>query len=238
MNNQSASSPSFRHRIAPLYGDGEILYNIPRSKLWRSFFDRKTSTTMIILREFLRIKLAMCSFAGSVLFRYRYGGRTIGIMLTIFTFLMIAGWNSNYLYLIAKPLFPFTAPLFPLFVEVSFWQDFFLEDIRSIPMVVYSGIYLCAALFHTGCVYFGYGDQLEPTKRGTSLLHHFFLKYHGVSEYYVQAVIEPLILGAIAAFLWFVIEDRTFALFLAFSGLTLFLQEVIDRAAQMRHRTG
>lgn len=222
-------------RIAPLYGDGELLLTIRDSRLLQSFFN-KDNTLKLLVTELLRLKLAMFSFAVGAIFRHRYGGRTVGLFLSVLTILMCMGLNSDFLYLPVKPFFPFIAPFFPVFVDTQFWQEFIFEDIQSTALFYYTWIFLLASLFHTGCIYFGFGNADDPTKRGDSIIYHAFFRYTLVSEYMVQAVFEPVITALVACIFWFLVEDKLFALFLAISALSQMLQEVLDKAYQTRLR--
>lgn len=234
MNNLGAPSTSSRFRIAPLYGDAEILLTLWRTDFWKQLFTKNSHSWMVVLREFFKLKLAMLSFSTNALFRYKFGSRTVGLVLSILATLMIVGWNSSYLYVIAKPIFPFTAGFFVPFKDASFWHNLILDDIYSTPMLYYTCAFLTLALVHSISIWFGFGNNDDPTKRGNSIIYAVFFKYTRVSEFFVQAVLEPVVICLTAGCLWYFTEEKVFALFLATSGLSTLVQEILDRAYQTR----
>src|SRR5690606_38168878 len=125
-------------RTAPLYGDGEILLKISQSVFWKELFKKNGKAGSMLVNELLKFKWAMLCFATTALFRYRYGNRTVGVLLSVCSILMLIAVNSNYLFWIAKPFFPFTAPFFIPFTDQHFWQELIFEDIHSRAFFYYS----------------------------------------------------------------------------------------------------
>ncbi len=221
-------------RTAPLYGDGEILLKISQSPFWKELFKKKGQAGIMLVGELLKFKWAMLCFATGALFRYRYGNRAVGVLLSVCSILMLVAVNSSYLYWITKPFFPFTAAFFIPFKGLQFWQELFFADIHSKPFLYYTCLFSVASLFHSISIWMGLGNNEDPTKRGDSIIYHLFFRYSRISEYIVQAVIEPALIGIAAALSWYVAGDGTMAIFLAVSGCGLFLQEVLDKASRYK----
>ncbi|MBL7681771.1 MAG: hypothetical protein JNK00_00305 [Flavipsychrobacter sp.] len=223
-------------RVAPLYGDGEILLSLAQSKFWSSLMNKNEKSWLILVRELFRIKFAILAFLTGAIFRYGYGSRTIGFILSILSTLMLIGYNSTYLFWVAKPFFPFTAAFFIPFVDLKFWQELVVTDIHSTGLFYYTCLFAAVSLFHSLSIYLGFGNSNDPTKRGNSIIYMLFFRYTRVPEYLVQGIMEPVIIGITALLCWHILDDKHFSIFLIISGSSLFMQETLDKANLIKHR--
>lgn len=228
------TSNEHHHRLAPLYGDAEIFLKLSRSEFWKNLVFKRKSAIYQLVVEFFKLKLAMITFASTALYRYNFGTRTVGLFLSVMTIFMLIGLNSSYLFWIAKPFFPFTALFFFVFGDMQFCQEFLWVKIHSKGMLVYTGSFALISSIHSIGIYLGFSNRTDPTKRGDSILHRFFFRYSKITEEVVQKFIEPSITISIAAAAWYFADDKVFAIFLGLSGVSCFLQEVLDGAERMR----
>lgn len=224
-------------RIARLFGDGELLLRFSKSKFWTKLVTKGGKPHLVIINEMWYMMIGMLAYNASVFFRYRYGSRTTGVVMTLSTGLQMIAVNSDYLYLIAKPFYPFFAPVLFFFKDKEYWQMLVFDRIHSQAMMYYILGFAILSFFHTASIYLGFGDKTDPTKRGKSLLHEYVFKYSTVmNEYIIQAAIEPLIVGGVACLFWFYLGDKIFGLYLGMSGTAMLAQEVMDRTYQTRMR--
>lgn len=228
------TSNEHHHRLAPLYGDAEIFLKLLKTKFWKNLvFNRKTAAYQFV-SEFFKLKLAMITFASTALFRYNFGTRTVGLILSVLTIFMLIGLNSSYLFWVAKPFFPFSGAFFFAFGDMQFCQELLWVKVHSKAMLVYTGLFTLASFTHSIGIFLGFSNRDDPTKRGDSILYRLFFRYSRVTEEVIQKFIEPLITISIAAACWYLADDKVFAVFLGLSGVTCFLQEVLDGAERMR----
>jgi len=225
-----------RSRIAPLFGDGEILLSLFKTDFWMRLISKKGWAGIVFFKTFFALTISMITFSTIAILRYRFGTRTVGLVFSFMTLLLLLALNSSWLYWFAKPFFPLTGAFFPFFVDTQFWQEFLLTNIYSKALFYYSCVYSAFSLVHVVAIYTGFGNTSDPSKRGDSIIYRLFFRYSKLTEFTIQARLEPLIIALTALCLWKFSGDTLFASFLALSALCLFIQESLDRAHQNRLR--
>lgn len=223
-------------RIARLFGDGELLLRFVKSPFWVKLVTKDGKPHLSIVNEIWHMTVGMLAYNSSVFFRFKYGARTTGIILTLATILQMVAFNSEYLFTIVKPFYPFFAPALLPFKDNQYWTMLVFERVQSKSMLYYTICFSVLSIFHTACIYLGFGNKSDPTKRGTSLLHEYVFKYTIINQYIIQAAIEPLLVGGIASLWWFYFGDKTFGTYLGLSAVCMFAQELLDHAHQTRMR--
>ncbi|MDF1864401.1 MAG: hypothetical protein P1U70_06185 [Saprospiraceae bacterium] len=229
--NFKKSKNEFNIRLAPLYGDSDILLSIYHSKFWEQIFKKDKSATFLFFRELVRLTIEMFAYSIRVFLRIKYGKRTTGIILTIATVYMIIAFNSVHFGVYLSPIALYLAPFKYFFIDVSNPSKLILEEIHSQNLLGF----LYAFLFWSFCQLFtmyllGWTNKKDTTKRGDSLIYLLLKNHLDIQESTIQSLVEPILVGVIAILFLKINEDFTFFLFLSTASISLMIQEQLDSA--------
>lgn len=219
--------------IAPLYGDAEILLNLSTTMFWADVFSKNKPVRITIVKEAMRLNVAMLSWSTRVFFRYRHGSRTAGLILSTLTAMLMIGLNSKGVFWIFKPFYTYASPVLFFTNNKNDWMETVTGNVHSHAMIYFIAGFALLSFLHTICIYCGFGNKYSASKRGSSWLYRYIFSRTRVSEYHVQAIIEPALI-VLAALALYGYGDRLLAFFLMASALCTFLMEVKDNT--YRHR--
>lgn len=221
------SDQHFKVRIFPEFGDAAIFNALFTSELWRSLFVKKKLALFVVLKGFLFWTIALFMSIGTILFRYQHGQRSTGFLLYLSVIATLIIYNSTEIIFFLKPMaFP-TVLTLPFFIEDKLY-DWVFVDIHSFPLLIFTGVYTVMGLVQCIIIYTGNGNP-SLTKRGNSYLYLLLNKLGLKNELFVQAFLEPILLG-IAAWFCYVQGDFVFSFVLGMSAVCVLISEVIDHA--------
>ena len=216
-------------RIIGNYSDHSILLAL-HGRVFRRRPDGRGHWAGTLLKGYISFMAAVCAHATGVLFRYRHGSRTYGLVMVLMTASWIAVLNSTVPLDLLKPFCFWMAPAYTAHLGelAPIWEHLYAM-VHSRALAAYLALYVPLALFHLLGVYLGRGNR-EATKRGESWLHTYvFSRYGPIGEFTVQAFVEPALTASIGYLSWSM-GDVHFAVFLWCAAACTCLQEVLDRA--------
>lgn len=236
METRSASEESFTSRRVKLYGDLAVWHGFYSSKVWNMILYRRDKLLPEILRTYFQFNTAMLAYSVNVIFRYRFGSQTTGLIMSIVTLSMLIGFNSNNIWIIFKPIMLFINPIIPFFKDGDDLYDLVFVEIHSMTLLVFTIIFTLATLMHTIMIYIGMGNA-ETTKRGDSWLYILISKYMPANETFIAMIVEPLIsiLIGVAFFKWG--DDKWAGVYFCLAGLAVFGQHMLDESQRAHNRT-
>jgi hypothetical protein len=217
-------------RVCKKYGDEEIILNIFSTQFWKDLFLNKEHVGWVILAEFVKLNRYMLALSIGTFFRYKYGTRTNGFIITLLTTFMLLSWNCASVFILVKPLLELGMPLLPFFMDWQSIKTMLVDNVHSKSMFVYTIVFFAIGLFHACTIAFGYGEANDRTKRGRSYLYELLFKKTSVGEYTIQGIIEPTIAALVGWLLWDVSGDYWFAVYLWLAALSQALIETMDHA--------
>ncbi len=228
--NTRSKNPSF----LPKFSDQDIIRGILNSDYWRHLFMGDAKAFWILGKAIISLKTQMFAAPTKAVLRFDFGKRTVGIIITVMTFLMMIAFNTTWLVGYLATMFPLAAPVIPLYMAGSQIHAAVFTDIRSSALLIFWIVYIILAAIHLVRVYKKWGSPHSATSRGSSVLYVLILRRAGMSERNVQLVIEPLLVALIgASLIWFEV-DFTFGVFLCCSAFCLFCQEAYQSISEFR----
>ncbi len=226
------------HRMSfvPKFSDADIVRTIIRSRIWRAFFINKRDAVWELLKGLFYFKSELFISPIKSLLRHSHGHRTMGYIIVIMAMLMMIGFNSKSIWGVLINVFPFAAPLWVGMVDESEYSILIFENIQSQNLLYFWMGTTALSLFHMIKIHLRKEAVVVPTKRGDSWLYQGLFKHMKMSEDRVQILIEPILICGIGAALIHYKVDPVFGLFLAISGVCLFLQEMQDTILRITMR--
>ncbi|MBO6516058.1 MAG: hypothetical protein JJ975_05870 [Bacteroidia bacterium] len=220
-------------RVSRKYGDAEIILNLFSTQFWKDLFLNKNHIAWVLIAEFVHLNRYMLALSLGTIFRYKFGGRTNGFIISIMTLFMLISWNSAAVVWPVKPFMEFGMIFLPAFLDLAELKNILWYQVHSVPMRTFTLVYAAMCLFHAGAIAFGYGDKSDRTKRGNSFLYEFVFKRTSVGEFAVQGVIEPII-ASLAGWYFFSQGDLVFSTYLWAASFCQGLIHTMDYANQQK----
>ena len=220
--------PSF----VPKFSDPDLIKGILDAEFWRLVFFRDKKVVWLLFKALVSLKLERFMAPLRAVFRYNHGRRTIGVMISLMSALMMIAFNTHYAVGYLTTFFPFMAPAVPFFMTGEEIKDATFLNIRSQFLMIFWMGYLVISSLHLGRLYKGLGNIEAPTKRGKSWLQTLIFRHFKLKETIVQRFIEPFLAGMIGYVLLSTGYDFTFGLFLMIASTCLFIQEIYEAVRQ------
>lgn len=226
----------FKVRRFPDFGDAALLYKVLTSGFWKNLFLKDKLAFWQLFQQFWYWNLALFGSASGMILRFRHGQRSTGYILYLATIITLLVYNSTEVIHFLKPFGFLIVPFLPFFFGLHTLLEWTTQDIHSVPLLVFTALYAVSGLVNCIMITTGQGNR-DLTKRGESYLYRFVFRPIGLkSEYLVQGILEPALLGVGAWIFGAFFQDYAFAFVLGFSAFSLFLTEVIDYAEEQKSR--
>ena len=222
-----ASNRDMKIRVFPSYGDAALLHSCFTTDFWKNLFLQNKLAVFQVLKSFLYWNIALFMSMATMVFRHQHGQRTTGFILWFSTVVTLLVFNSTEIIHFLKPFAYPMVFVFPFFIEGQLYNWVFTE-IHSFPLLVFTGLYAVMGLVQCIVIYTGNGNP-SLTKRGNSYLFLLLSKWGLKNELFVQAFLEPLLLGLGATF-FYLQGDFVFAFVLGASAFSVLIPEIIDHA--------
>jgi len=223
-------------RVVPRFGDVAMINQLIHSKIWRQLYSGDIKAWFSVFVWLVNIKIEMFASSARHIFRFNHGRHSTGILTSLWTISMMVAFNSASEFGFMVTFVPFFLPVLPFLIPVEKIEQMALIDVRSEALLVVILVYTLCSIIHVLFIYLEKGETRDHAKRGTSILHVILKKILPVNEYFVQIIIEPMILilaGYIAIDLFF---DPVLGVFLFLAAGSLFFQEIVDGVFRYVHR--
>lgn len=227
-------SPHQKQRRVKKYGDLVVVNRILTSKNWNLLLSKKKFGEGLskMIGSSLGMLIAGLASIGNLFFRYRFGSQTLGFLLMAMTTNIIWIANTTEIAFYSKPLLFWSTPILPFFYDSHELTEFVFQKIHSKNLMVILFGYWILGLVHLVLIYLGKGHSQDRGKRGESYLYQFAFKKSKVSEYTVQGLMEPILIGLIGL-LSYQLGDITLATILWLSAGSGAFQDGVDHALQL-----
>lgn len=207
-----------------------IIYGFLNSKIWQYFFtDKWPKIFDLCLWYYFRFSRAIIALNYSVVIRYRFGKQTFGLLAYLTTISTCIGYNSLGIHPALKPFAMWITPILVWGKTKEELYVFLCEDIESQFLLVYSGFLILSGLVHLITIWIGKGNA-SISKRGDSYLVWLLSRRLKVNEFFIVAIVEPILFLGIGAILWIEFDDHYGAIFLAMATIGETIQQWIDQA--------
>ena len=221
------------HRLAPKYGDSNIVLSIYYSEFWKFFFTGNKNAWWILFKSFGNLAREMMLFPVRSFLRIRHGKHSTGWIIFFLSASMLVAYNSNFLIPVFAPITAFFVWLLPFFMDSATMENLIFEQVHSSFMTKFNcGFFLVGLAQIIALKYFKLYDEQDPAKRGDSILHlglsQIFKDQAPISETFIQTYIEPAILLCLSAFFWWGYYDLVPCIYFLSTGIFLFIQEILD----------
>ena len=229
------SNQAAKLRLVPYFGDLAMLLQFGRSKIWRQFYQGEKKPYWAIFIWLINVKIEMMALPSRAILRYNHGRHSTGVITGVWTFTLMMAFNAEYGIAWLASFVPFVAPVLAFFLTPTEFVNHLTVDIRSPFLMGFLMVFTVAHLIHVIRIYAKIGNTDDHAKRGSSWLSLLLPKSSKLSEYYIQWLLEPLLVVALGYLAWVVREDMAFLAFMALSAFCMWLQETADGTYRYYH---
>ena len=209
------SNPLKTSRCALKLGDVMLVGFVNR--LFSKIFKSPNEALLEAFGLYFRAIKGTLAYCMSVIFGDKRGKCQSGFFVSFGGLSALTCANSIHVWEGFTSISPFIA-LFVLFT--STWEQIYsyvFQDIRSFPLLLFSGVYLACALYNTLAVYCGYGDHEAISSRGRSYLYRLlcFLTRKwskvNINKLFIEGFVQPGLIAVLGLLAWHFWDDTHFA---------------------------
>lgn len=215
------------------YGDAAIINGFMTTEWWRELFKSGRGVAFLLFTQYyLRFLIWLFANSIGVVFRYKHGGKTMGVISTFYTVILMILFNSHEVWFFFKPLILLVMPVYYITLDRDELYCTIMVQVHSGSLTVFTILYLILAVVSLIQIYTGKGNN-DLEKRGESRLLILAGQSYQAKENMVQSFLEPITTVAIGTLFW-VLNDPVFAAFLWIAAASMFVQEAMDWSLQQK----
>ena len=229
-----ASNQASKLKVVPHFGDVAMIIGFIHSKIWQQFYLSSKKPYWTISKWFINAKIEMFALSGRSILRYNHGSNTTGVMMSIWALAMMIAFNAAIWFGPALTFIPFISPIlvfiFPKevfnYITVEYRSPFMLG--LMITFVISQSVHIIMQNRKTKM-------PMDKNKRGQSLIMLCIPERYNINEYWVQCIVEPLLIAGIGYGVFLAYADMVFFAFMICTAVSIMLQEMADGLFRAYH---
>ena len=231
------------------FGDSSIIFGATKTEVYKLLFSNPSLALLRLLGQWIEFTTAALANCQNTVYRNQFGLLNQGMILTFSSVGLALIANSEHSYLALGSISLLMLPILPFFYDWDTLYSWAFLDIRSLPLLVYSGIMLLTGLVNTTMIYIGKGNPDDMSKSGESWillgLNKLFSKIKRLTkgrlklkanEFVVNAFVECGITVSIGYYFWTEVQDHTFGLFCFLMSSAEFFNQIKSKTAQLNRQ--